>query len=688
MQPVLVAPAKKVKKDPKLNLLFVTIDTLRADRLGYCGYDIETPHLDSLAHEGAKFVNAVCQVPLTLPSHVSIFTGTNPTYHQLKGNGPYYLADSFTTLAEVLKARGYLTSAFVGAYVLDSEFGLSQGFDLYDDDFITPDYLVRHEPQRLAEDVYNSAEKWLEKNHDKKFFAWLHYYDPHFPYTPPSPFDGKYKTRPYEGEIAYTDIYVGKLISLLKKKNIYHQTLIVIVGDHGEDLFDHGEPTHGIFLYDTTLKVPLIFHSPEIIPKGVKIDKQVRTIDIFPSILDILKIDIPNYCQGRSLIPLIEGKKIKDIEYSYAETYYPLLSYGWADLKSIRTNEWKYIQAPEPELYDLKNDPEETKNLFSKKSKIVLELNQKLRALEKEEIFDRNPSIRELTEKEQEKLRTLGYVAGTLPSDRGTKQRPDPKDKIALLEGISRGKSTIAEGKEDEGEKILKELLRQDPENLMIHHALGEMYQKRGDWDEAIEEFKAIIEINPDEVDSYYKLAECYYGSGMVEKSIETCESALDLHPTHLKSLLFLAVLYKSLRKIEQSLHYLERAVNVAPSKLKMRLEYAQALTFNKRYQKAIEEYEYLLDKMPDNPMIYNNLGIIHYYKSDFAKAVFYLSKEVELHSNPNSYFILGLSHGELAQYTEAVDCLEKYLTNAPGANISLRKKAEQALLFFKAKIE
>lgn len=686
--PFLFTPNNKVEKNSNLNVLLITIDTIRADRVGYEGYNIETPNLDSLAYDGVRFMNAVCQAPLTLPSHASILTGTYPAYHQVKSNGPYYLEGDFTTLAEILKKNNYLTSAFVGAYVLGSEFGLSQGFDFYGDDFITPDYLAKHEPQRLAEDVYNSADKWLEKNHDKKFFVWAHYYDPHYPYTPPSPFDVKYEIRPYEGEIAYTDIYVGKLIDLLKEKEIYNKTLIIIVGDHGEDLFDHMEPTHGIFLYDTTLRVPLIFHSPEIIPKGIEINNQVRTIDIFPTILDMLKINIPEYCQGISLISVIEGKKIKDTEESYAETYYPLISYGWSESKSIRTNKWKYIQAPKPELYDLENDPEEKNNLYKENNKIAIELSNKFKKLEKKISLKLKPLIRELTQEDQEKLRALGYVGGTLPSDIGQKERPDPKDKILILERISKGKLAIKQGELEEGEKILKEIMKQDPENPMIHHSLGEIYQRRGEWDKAIKEFKEIIKVNPSEIDSYYMLAKSYYGKGMIEEAIKTSEAALNLHPKHLKSLLFLASVFKSLKNIKKSLIYLERGIKVDSSNLDVRLEYAQNLTFSKEYEKAIKEYNYLLTKMPDNPMLYNNLGIIFYYQKDFERSIKYLSKEVELHPNPNSYFLLGLACGELQRYSEAVNYLEKYLISVPAKDTSLRKKAEQALSFFKSRIK
>jgi len=686
--PNFVFSKNKVKKNPDLNILLITIDTIRADRVGYAGYDIETPRLDSLAYKGARFVNAVCQVPLTLPSHASILTGTNPPYHQIKGNGPYYVSEELTILAEILKNHGYSTSAFVGAYVLDSEFGLNQGFDHYDDDFITPEYLVKHEPQRLAEKVFSSVEKWLGKNHDRKFFAWVHYYDPHDPYTPPPPFDIKYETRPYEGEIAYTDIYVGKLIQSLKDKGIYQKTLIIVVGDHGEDLFDHMEPTHGIFLYDTTLKVPLIFHSPDVIPEGIKINDQVRTIDIFPTILDFIKIDIPKYCQGGSLIPLLEGKKIKKIKEAYAETYYPLISYGWSGLKSIRTAEWKYVQAPQPELYDLERDPAEKENVFAKRNKIALELGNKLKKLEKQISSGRKPVTRELTPEDQEKLRALGYVGGTVPSDGAERKRPDPKDKIFLLEGISKGKLAIKEGNVAEGERLLIDMMKQDPENAMIHHALGEMYQKKGEWDKAIKEFQDILKINPTEVDSYYMLAKNYYGKGMIEESIKTSEAALDLHPQHLKTLLFLSSLYKSQGKIDQSLEYFKKAVEAVPSKLKIRLEYAQSLTMARKYEKAIEEYEYLLKKIPDNPMIYNNLGLIHYFKGHYDQAVEYLSTEVKLHSNLNSYFILGLACGELKRYPEAVNYLEKFLSQSSVIDSSIREKAEQALASFRSKIK
>ncbi len=230
--------------------------------------------------------------------------------------------------------------------------------------------------------------------------------------------------------------------------------------------------------------------------------------------------------------------------------------------------------------------------------------------------------------------------------------------------------------------------MKQDPENLVVHHFLGKIYQDRKEWDKAIEEYSEILRINPDGIDSYYMLAKCYYGKGVIDEAIKASEAALTLHPKHLKSLLFLVSLNKSLGKTDEMLHYLERAVYAVPSKWTMRLEYAQALVSAKKFEKAIKEYEILREKMPDNPMIYNNLGIIYYSKNDYEQAVKYLSKEVELHSNPNSYLLLGLSYGNLEKYAEAVLFLEKFLNQSSVRDVSLRKRAEQALAFFRSKIK
>ena len=258
---------KKISGSEGLNVVLMTIDTLRADRVGYSGHAVETPHLDGLARGGARFMNAVCQVPLTLPSHASILTGTDPPFHRVRNNGTYSLREQDTTLAEILRERGYQTAAFIGAFPLDSQFGLDQGFDLYDDRFKNPEPLAGYEPQRRAEQVAGAAAAWLERNAGKKFFVWVHYYDPHLPYSPPAPFDKAYAS-PYDGEVAYTDVYVGKLVELLRKKRARGQNPHRRRRRPRRGLGRTREDTHGIFLYDSTVKIPLLFPAPASSPAG------------------------------------------------------------------------------------------------------------------------------------------------------------------------------------------------------------------------------------------------------------------------------------------------------------------------------------------------------------------------------------------------------------------------------------
>lgn len=678
---------REVRRDSNLNLLLVSIDTIRGDRVGYSGYDIETPSLDSLAQEGVSFLNAVCQVPLTLPSHASILTGTSPLYHQIRNNEDFFLEENFSTLAEILKNKGYVTAAFVSAFVLNSQFGLQQGFDVYDDEYKTPEALIPYGPQRLAEDVYRSAASWIEANQGKKFFLWVHFFDPHFPYTPPSPFDIRYKSRPYDGEIAYTDVYVGKLVQTLKEKSIAEKTLVVVVGDHGEDLWQHSEPTHGIFLYDTALKIPLLFWCPQIIPEGVRVESQVRSVDIFPTILDILRIDIPPSCQGISLVPVMEGKKVRDIEKSYAETYYPLLAHGWSAQESIRTDEWKYILSPRPELYDLKKDPDEMRNLIAERPEVVSRLKRDLEELKREDFSSRNLPIKELSPEEKEKLRALGYLGGVVSPDAEQGDRADPKDKVDTLKKLYAARTAVRQGKLEKGEKILKEIEKEDPQNSGVYQSLGKIYQQRKDWLKAIDEFNKAIELNPRDVDSYFQLSQSYYSLGMMDEAAKAAQATLSLRPNHLRSLLFLAFYLRSKKNIKESLVYLEKAQQLYPSNRQVKLEYADALAAAEEYGRAIQIYQQLLAEMPENPLVYNKLGLVYFYLDDYPKAIEYLEKEVSLEESADSYFLLGAAYGKLERYSEAVSHLKKYLIHAPPQD-PRRQRAEGALRFYQSQIK
>jgi len=677
---------RRVVKRAGLNVLLITIDTLRADRLGVSGHAVKTPHLDALARGGARFLNAVCEVPLTLPSHTSIMTGTSPAFHQVRNNGTYRVRESDTTLAEVLKQQGYETAAFIGAFPLDSRFGLDQGFDLYDDRLRNPDHLAGYEPQRTAEQVFRAAAAWLEPNAGTKFFAWVHYYDPHLPYSPPPPFDGSYAS-PYDGEVAYTDGYVGKLREILEERGVADRTLIVVAGDHGEGLGDHGEDTHGIFLYDSTLKVPVIFHAPGAVPGGIEVTDLAGTIDIMPTILDLLDIPVPRSCQGTSLVPAIDGSPAG--RESYAETYLPLLACGWSELKSIRTGRWKFVLAPEPELYDLAADPREERNIIDREPETAARMLRRLR--ESETSFaaaGSEPARTGLAPDDLEKLASLGYI-GAGPQGPKVPGRPaaDPKDKIHIFEDMVRAELALSSGRPGAAGEILRRILSEDPENPWLLHFLGRAYRKMGNLDQAIRAFDRAVELNPDDMFSRYLLARSSFERGLTRQAKDEAARVLSRFGDHLGTLLLLAEIHAGAGDFDTAFAYLERAVRLDPEDPTVRLLFAQTLALAKDYERALAEYGSLLPRMSEDPAIHHQLGLLSALTGRSEAAIGHFLKELEIREDPETRFLLGMTYGKLARYPEAIACLERYLASLPPSAAEKRQKAEAALRVFRSKL-
>jgi arylsulfatase A-like enzyme len=317
---------------PYFNVLLITLDTTRADHLGCYGYKpAKTPNLDRLAQEGVRFTRAYCPAPLTLPSHASIMTGLYPVTHGVRNNG-HDLPSGIRTLAEILKGRGYSTAAFVSFFSVDSRFGLDRGFDVYDDTFRSESPFKTQNAERRAEETFAGFSRWLETNGKNRFFGWVHYYDPHLPYDPPSPYKEEFDGDPYDGEIAYMDRYVGAVLDRLKEQGVLERTIVVIAGDHGEGLGDKVELGHGIFLYEETLRVPFILHNPAVFPRSQLIESQVRLVDVAPTILET--IGLKNEAAGmagQSLLAWLRGKSRKDLD-SLVETFYPRENFGWSEL--------------------------------------------------------------------------------------------------------------------------------------------------------------------------------------------------------------------------------------------------------------------------------------------------------------------------------------------------------------------
>ena len=352
---------------PPRHLVLVTIDTLRADHLGcYGNRDVETPHLDRLAREGALALDMSVQVPLTRPSHTTILTGLYPAEHGIRDNVSPALGAEVPTLATRLKGAGFETAAFVSSVVLSRQSGLARGFDAFSDRFDVgaDDARFLNTIQRRGDGPTAEAIAWIEKPRASRFFVWLHLYDPHDPYEPPEPFASRYADRPYDGEVAFTDELVGRLEAALDRLGLTAETLLVVTSDHGEGLGDHGEAVHGYFVYESTLAVPLLLRGPGVLA-GTRLAVTARSVDLLPTLTDLLGLATPEGARlsGRSLAVALRGGASPANEPTYAESLTPLLHFGWSDLRALRDGRWKYIQAPRPELYDLRDDPKEAHDL-------------------------------------------------------------------------------------------------------------------------------------------------------------------------------------------------------------------------------------------------------------------------------------------------------------------------------------
>ena len=368
-----------------LSLLVVTLDSTRADRLGaYGAKNVATPALDALAKEGVVFEQAMSVAPLTLPAHASLFTGRFPPEHGVRGNGGFFVRPSETTLAEALSARGFETGGFVGGYVLDRKSGLDQGFRTYVDEFDPTDTRdgSTGRVERPGNEVVDRALAWLEQLRGGRFFAWIHLNDPHLPYAPPEPFRSTYAARLYDGEIAFVDAQVGRVIEFLRANGLLDRTIVAVIGDHGEMLGEHGESAHGFFLYEGATRVPFIVRAPFTNTASRRVPEVVRAVDLFPTALELLDVPSPRDVPGRSLLPLMAGSASELGLEGYAEGMQTLHRYGWSDLKALRVGRYKLIDAPRPELYDLERDPSESTNLFAERREVADGMLQRLRQLE------------------------------------------------------------------------------------------------------------------------------------------------------------------------------------------------------------------------------------------------------------------------------------------------------------------
>ncbi|MFQ5739696.1 MAG: sulfatase-like hydrolase/transferase [Acidobacteriota bacterium] len=603
------------------NLLLVTIDTIRADHLGCYGYAAaRTPVLDQLAREGIRFEKAFSAVPLTLPSHATILTGTYPTYHGIHDNSGYVLSPQRTTLAEVLKKAGYATGAFVGAFVLDSKFGLDQGFDRYYDDFdlsdsenVSPGYI-----QHRGDQVVREALLWLKGLKSQPFFAWVHLYDPHDPYTPPQPFLSRHRGRPYDGEIEFTDSNLGTLLTWLREQGLDQKTLVAVVGDHGESLGQHGEEKHGFFAYNATLRVPMILRLPGGSQAGRVVRVPVGTLDLFPTLLQVLRVDRTSSpeVQGKGLLSLLMGKNPPRTAGLYAECFYPNRQFGWSPLRALIRGSFKYILAPTPELYDLDSDFDERHNLASSKRVLANRLRQNL-----EELTARFSRVETAAQAESgidaetaARLRSLGYIAsssgGAQSADLGS--LPDPKDQIVLYNKILGLFQQSAEGAYRSVIPEYQAILSSQPQLKIVRYKLGQAYFHSGDYPAALGEFKRVVELAGEDALAIFDLAQTYLRLNRVEEAMAGFRRTLNIDPQHYRARTNLGVLYRREGRVPEAIAELEQARAIAPGSIfvlnNLGIAYSQAHQFDK----SLETLTAAVGLAPQNAVVHANLAQLY----------------------------------------------------------------------------
>jgi len=480
------------------NVLLVTLDTVRADRLGCYGHEsAETPTLDSLVARGVRFDDAVTSVPLTLPAHATILTGLSPLSHGVRDNGRYKLAEEHVTLAEVLSSHGYDTAAFVGCFVVDARFGLDQGFDIYDFEVSAEGYHPEMPDfnERSATDVTDAAVRWLDERArfgaNAPFFAWVHYFDPHQPYQSPLQRLQRFAVRPYDAEIAYVDAEFGRLLDKLDDLGVRDRTVIVVAGDHGEALGEHGEPTHGMLIYESTMRVPLIISCTSLFDGAYHVGNRVVGLtDVRPTVEDLLGVTGSPPVDGESLL----RPGADDDRAIYVETEMPLSLAGWSPLRGLRTHNHKYILAPQRELYDLRKDPAESHNIYAAGGSVAGPLELRLSEL-MNRIGPGSGSDRALTDEEIERLGSLGYVQSGAARAEGP--LPDPKTMMSVYSDAVRSEHLYGRGLYTEAAALARGVLEQSDMHIQALRVLAFSYVKLGRANEAVSLLRESVDRNP-----------------------------------------------------------------------------------------------------------------------------------------------------------------------------------------------
>jgi arylsulfatase A-like enzyme/Flp pilus assembly protein TadD len=673
------------KNKNDFNVLLITLDTLRWDRLSiYSDKYVKTPHIDRIAKKSFVFMRAFSHNPVTLPAHVNILTGTTPRFHGISDNTGFRLDERFLTLAEHLHGAGYSTGAFIGAFPLDSRFGLNQGFDVYDDLYGTHNERELFYVERPAEKVIEPAVQWLSQPQRKqeKWFSWIHLFDPHQPYLPPQPYKKEYRHDLYSGEVAYMDASLKTLFDFLETQGFMDRTVIVITGDHGEALGEKGEETHSYFAYNNTIHIPLIIYIPGA--GGRFIHENVCHADIFPTLCDILGLKIPSHIQGKSLVPVIEGSnqrsKTRGI---YFESLSPFLNRGWAPLRGLIRGDLKFIDLPIPEVYNIKEDSQENRNIAARSN--VKQLKRDLVKLKLElkgkDIMERS---KQLDANERSKLKSLGYLVNTTPvTTPGLfTEALDLKTLLPLQNRMLAALGKYQNGKFQEPIAELKKIVQESPRFILVYRHMATIYKEFGQVQKAIEILEYGLKKNPGDISLMSKLGIILAEASRPDKAVELLKLCIEKDRFDPENYNFLGVAYYKKGQFALALENYRKALeldnnyasvfnNIGSLYLRVYL----AKRDEQAYRLALENFSRAIEIDPRLFAAYNGRGAAYNFKKQPDQAIGDWKKTIEI--NPDfidAYFNIGIAYLRKGERTLALkyflQCKERFSRKLPSQEL------------------
>jgi choline-sulfatase len=652
------------------NVLLISIDTLRADHLSAYGFPRPTtPNIDAVAREGVLFKTVYTPVPMTLPAHVSMLTGTLPPTHGLRDNLLSRLPEGSVTLAEMLKARGFATGAVVSSFVLDRRFGTGQGFDSYDDRFQAV-HKIGDLSERKGDEATRVAREWLDEHKDRPFFFFLHLYDPHDPYQPPEPFASRWKAHPYEGEVAFADHCLGQVLEKLRQLGLYDSTLVVITGDHGEMLGEHGELNHGFFIYEGALRVPLVFRVPHAKAAARQVELPVSLIDIVPTVLSLVGAEVPQEVQGMDLSPWLAGRGAGGgARPLYAETVTPTRYYGANSLLGVIADGWKYIETTRPELYDLRNDPAEAVNLLERQPARAEALGRSLVAIlaAAGRAPGPAPPPAALDEESRQRLAALGYLgrSGDTSSHGFDRGKEDPKDLIAFFRKDQRLNKLVEQKNYAEARALCDDMLRQrpgfadchlqmskiaaaegnleaartaaakavavGPKNERAHLQLAALLQQRGDLDGAIAHLREALALEPSAPDTRMLLGRALAEKGRLDEAASLLGATATTQPESAGAAIQLGFVLAKQGKLSDAVRSYRRALALDPGSAEAHAYLGSALASQGQWDEAMVHLEKALAVRPENGELHNWLGTALREKGRPEEALVHFREAVRL---------------------------------------------------------